>query len=431
MSIFKTKERKLMMQMVYEYYDEFKTSPKENFYDLFKEAEESMSSDLYDRCMNLIGVIMNITGSNHEYILSRINDAIYHFDLEEASVNFASLVKNKKYDEAIGEILKTIRKPRAIEEPYYDFFKDTSYIQERVRDNRYKMLTNIKSLDSIIGGFRQKWLVTLLGATKSGKTWFLIEMAIQAVLQGLNVLFISLEMGKEQIDERFDMAVGFMASNPKGECEILHKINDTYVKQKDIRPSIYNIDEVVKQRRKFKRIGNGGIRIVAFNRGRLNYQDIDRIIDELEERDGFYIDVLITDYLGIMKATEPGQNKKQIIGENCLGLKEIAAMRNIISISAMQGNRRAMESRIFHSYLVADDIDTIFNSDLVLAICQTEIEEKNNQARMYIANYRHGRQHLQIGIYRDLEIGQFSIDEFEIKEKTGMEDQNLQAGVDF
>ena len=90
-----------------------------------------------------------------------------------------------------------------------------------------------------------------------------------------------------------------------------------------------------------------------------------------------------------------------------------------------------MESRIFHSYLVADDIDTIFNSDLVLAICQTETEEKNNQARMYIANYRHGRQHLQIGIYRDLEIGQFSIDEFTIKEKTGMEDQDMQAGVDF
>jgi replicative DNA helicase len=373
---------------------------------------------------------MEITGSNPDYILSRINDAIYHFDLEEASVNFASLIKNQKYDDAIADMLKVIRKPRAIEEPYYDFFKDQTYIQERTRDNRYKMQTDIKTLDSIIGGFRQKWLITLLGATKSGKTWFLIEMAIQGVLQGLNVLFISLEMGKEQIDERFDMAIGWMTTNPNGEVEMMHKVNDTYVKQKDIRPSIYNLDEVTKQRRKFRKIGNGGLQIVAFNRGRINYMDVDRIIDELEERKGFYVDVVIVDYLGIMKNTQPGQTKKERIGENCLGLKEIAAMRNIIALSAMQGNRRAMESRIFHSHLVADDIDTIFNSDLVLAICQTEIEEKNNQARMYIANYRHGRQHLQIGIYRDLEVGQFSIDEFEIKEKSST-DNDMEAGVDF
>jgi hypothetical protein len=97
----------------------------------------------------------------------------------------------------------------------------------------------------------------------------------------------------------------------------------------------------------------------------------------------------------------------------------------------MQGNRKAMTAKIFHSYLVADDIDTIFNSDLVLAICQTDIEEKESKARLYIANYRHGKQHGSVGIYRDLSIGQFAVDEFEIKEDWGNASGDDEAGIEW
>ncbi|GAF81840.1 unnamed protein product, partial [marine sediment metagenome] len=75
-------------------------------------------------------------------------------------------------------------------------------------------------------------------------------------------------------------------------------------------------------------------------------------------------------------------------------------------------------------------IDTIFNSDLVMAICQTEIEEKESKARIYIANYRHGNQHGQIGIFRDLSIGQFAVAEFEIKENWG-ETNDGEAGIEW
>jgi replicative DNA helicase len=253
----------------------------------------------------------------------------------------------------------------------------------------------------------------------------LIELALVAVWQGLNVLFISLEMGKSQIDERLDMAVGFMTSNPNGEAEILRKVNNDYIKVTEKTDSIYEIDKVIKARNRYKKISGGHLEVVAFNRGRLNYLDIDRILDELEEKKGLYFDTVVIDYLGIMKETSPKQNKKEKISENSIGLKEIAGTRNMLVISAMQGNRKAMSAKIFKSNLVADDIDTIFNSDLVLAICQTDIEEKEGKARIYIANFRHGKQHGSVGIYRDLSIGQFSIDNFEIKEIATEDDEEL------
>jgi replicative DNA helicase len=428
---FKTKDRKHLIQIIYDYYDDYKEAPKENFFDIFKEYEDSISNDLYDRCMNLIGVLKDITGSNGEYILTKINDAMYHFQLEEASIEFAGLIKAKKYDDATGIILEAIKRPRQIEEPYYNYLSDRGFISDRLREDRYKMKTRIEGLDKLIGGLRNKWLVTTLGATKAGKTWFLIEMAVSAIFQGLNVLFISLEMGKEQIDERLDMSVGFMTSSPKGEAEVLKSVGDTYIKTLETIDSIYNVQKVVKNRERLRKISGGNLEVVAFDRGRLNCHDINRILDELEEKKGFYTNILIVDYLGIMKETETGQNKKDRISENSIGLKEIAATRNLISISAMQGNRRAMTAKIFHSYLVADDIDTIFNSDLVLAICQTDIEEKESKARIYIANYRHGKQHGSVGIYRDLSIGQFAVDEFEIKEDWANATDEDVAGMEW
>ena len=428
---FKTKDRKHLIQIIYDFYDDYKKAPKENFFDIFKEYEDTITNDLYERCMNLVGVLKDITGSNGEYILAKINDAMFHFQLEEASIEFAGLIKAKQYDDATGVILEAIKRPRQIEEPYYNYVSDRAFIGDRLREDRYLMKTRIDGLDKLIGGLRNKWLVTTLGATKAGKTWFLIEMAVAAMFQGLNVLFVSLEMGKEQIDERLDMAVGFMTSSPKGEAEILRSMGDTYIKTLETIDSIYDVQKVIKNKERLKKISGGNLEVVAFDRGRLNYHDINRILDELEEKKGFYTNILIVDYLGIMKETEAGQSKKDRISENCLGLKEIAATRNLISCSAMQGNRKAMTAKVFHSYLVADDIDTIFNSDLVLAICQTDIEEKESKARLYIANYRHGKQHGSVGIYRDLSIGQFAVDEFEIKEDWGNASSEDEAGLEW
>jgi hypothetical protein len=240
-------------------------------------------------------------------------------------------------------------------------------------------------------------------------------------------------MGKDQIDERFDMAVSFASSFQTSEAqETMRKgpKEGEWVKTLEPLPSVYNIDLVSANRRKLSKISNGGLKIMAFNRGRINYTDVDTVLDELKEQDNWIADVVVVDYLGIMKETAPQQSKKERIGENCIGLKELAAKRNLIVFTAMQGNRKAMTAEVFHSHLVADDIDTIFNSDLVAAICQTKLEEQQNKYRFYIANYRHGKQHGMIGMVRDLNIGQVCVGTYPIIEKTAA-DEGKVAGVDM
>lgn len=433
LEIFKVREKRTLMQIIYNYYDEYQKAPQDNFIDLFEEQAEGLQSDLIDRCVDLLDLLGGITGSNAEYILNRIRDAIQHFKMEEAIVECAALVKKGKYEEVKPIILKAMQTPDELDVPYYDLLNDMTFIKSRLDGPQYQMKSKIPDLDKMIGGFKDKWLITLLGATKGGKTWWLIEMALTAVLQGLNVLFVSLEMGKEQIDERFDMAISFASSSQTHEQqETMRKgpKEGEWVKTKENLDSIYNINLMIANRRKIQKISGGSLRVMAFNRGRLNYTDIDAILDELVEQSGWVANVVIVDYLGIMKETAPGQTKKERIGENCIGMKELAAKRNIIAFSAMQGNRKAMTAEVFHSHLVADDIDTIFNSDLVMALCQTKLEEAANKYRLYIANYRHGKQHQMIGMVRDLTIGQVCVGTYPIVERVPGE-ENLNAGVDM
>lgn len=426
--IFKTKEKRLFVEMIYEYYDEFNKSPQENFFDLFDERKEKLTDDQYNRCVDLINLLTQITGSNWEYVQQRIKDAIMHYQMEEAIVECAAKVKSGEYDAVKGIILKAMKEPENFDPAYYDFFHDNMWMHTRVEGKTYRMLSGIKDLDKMIGGFKDKWLVTLLGATKSGKTWWLIEIAISAVFQGLNVLFVSLEMGKEQIDERFDMTMAFASSSTENKVSTMRQVDNKWVAINENVPNIFDLNFIRKEREKFKNISGGSLKIMAFDRGRVNFQNIEVALDELEEREGWICNVLVVDYLGIMKETQPGQTKKERISENCLGLKELSGKRNILCFSAMQGNRKAMTAETFHSHLVADDIDTIFNSDLVLALCQTKVEELSNKYRMYIANYRHGKQHGMIGMVRDLTVGQVCVGTYEIKEKVNDEGE---AGEDY
>lgn len=428
--IFKTREKQFLIDIVFSYYDEYKCAPKDNFYDIFKEHESRIGQDLYERCINLIGVLRDISGSNPEYILNTLHDATKHFRLEEASVEFAKFIKNGKYDEAKTCILKAMQEPEIIRESY-DYFTDTTFIEKRIQEKRYKMVSGISHLDRIIGGYNPPWVITLLGSKNSGKSWGLIETALQGVMQGLNVTYISLEMNKEQVDERFDMSIGFMSNGQNKNPETMKKVGEKWIKVKDKLDSIYDIGKVIKNKQRMSRNFGGKLRVFAFNRGRMNWQDIESHLDLLEQRDGYITELLVVDYLGLMRETVQGQNKKERISENCLGLKDTAGRKNLIVATAMQGNRLAMQAKIFKSYMIADDIDTIFHSDLVLAICQTPVEELRNQHRIYIANFRHGIQHRQVGVIRDLTIGQMALDSFELKdEEKGANDEKV-IGVDF
>lgn len=426
--IFKTKERIFLCNLIYQYYDEYKRAPKDDFLPIFEEEKENMSDSLYDRCMSIINFMKGIKKSNSVFVLNNIHKALRHFGIEEAIVQAAQLIKAKHYEDAKTVFLNALKKPEEIVQTHYDYFKDKTYIQDRLEGNTYKMKTLIKGIDKLIGGFNPTWLITILGATKSGKTKWLVELTIAAAQQGLKVLFISLEMSKVEIDKSFDMAIGALGDKPNEKVETYIDRNGQWAKVKLSVPTIYDLDIVAEYRKRMAKQG-GKIIIADRSSGKFNYRDIDALIDEIQELHGIIFDVTVVDYLGEMGATEKGQKKKERISANTTGLKGLAKDRNMIVFSAMQGNRKAMRADTFTSDLVSDAIEPIFVSDLVPAICQNEEEEKRDIYRWYIAEYRHGPKHTSVSLLKDLNVGQIVLGEMEpvkIKKKKFLKGKDLE-----
>lgn len=412
----KLKEKIVLLELIYDYYDQFKQAPQDDFFILFEEEKENISEALYTKCKRIIKNIKEIKSNNSEYVLNNIQKALKHFAIEEAIIKAAQLCKAKQYDEAKGIFLKSLRDHDNIKPTYYDFYSDKTYIPERIEGKKYKFKTLVKPVDDMIGGINPPWVVVILGATKGGKTKWLIEFAIASQVQGLNTLFVSLEMNKEQIDAAFDQAIGFLGDKPGQKIETMKYKKGQWCKVKMEVPTIYDLEKVAKSRKALR--ANGGRLVVSDQTGiKFNYLNLEALIDEIEQREGIIFDMVVIDYLGEMGKTEKQQKTKERIAANVTGIKAVGKEKNLIMITAEQGNRKAMRSDVFHSDLVADAIEPIWISDLVLAICQSEEEEKENLYRLFVAEYRHGEKHKIVTLVRDLAIGQIALGEGKLKKK--------------
>jgi replicative DNA helicase len=408
--IFKTKEKIFLFKLVRNYFREYKEAPKDHFYELFENEKKSLSEKSQKIALEVLETISEITHTNEQYLLNKLSEAVAYIEFEDALIEAAQLHKRKKLGEAKATILKAMRTPEHIKSSYYNFLQDESYVESRFGGKQYKMRTMIKELDNLIGGLNPGWLITILAPTKFGKTKLLLELCVAAILQGLNVLFVSLEMNRNEIDNALDQAIGFLGDRPGEAIDTMayNKIKKEWYKTKKVVDTIFDLDIVSRNRKALGRFG-GKLFISDQSNGRFNCYDQEALIEQIQNEEEVIFDVIATDYLGEMGSTNKGQKKKERISENTSGLKSNAKLRNIIQLTAQQIQRSAGKLKRFQSDAVADAIEPIWVSDLILAMMATPKEERENQYRIEVAEYRHGDKHGVVSIVKDLRRGAIAL----------------------
>lgn len=408
---FRSPVRKKVARLLFDYFDDYREAPGEHFYDLFDEFIETISGKNQELYIKYIGTIKDIDEVNEEYLLDKIFEAARHIRIEESVIAAAKLVKDKDYDQAQSVILDAFKDPQTSVFQYTDYFEHRDDIISRHSEEPFLMKTLIPSMDRIIGGIRRKEVVVWLGTPKAGKTYGLINMAHAALLQGLVVVFVSLELHRHRITGRMDQAIAFLSGSKEDTSEVMAYERGKWRKIRKRVKTIYDVEEVDRGRNILQKYG-GKLIVASAPPNTKNYRDIELFLDELQIYQKIIPDVICVDYLRNMKATAPGQSRKEMIGGNCQGLVKIAAERNCVVHTAQQGNRKAMSSAVLKPDMIADDIDPIGYVDLVPAICQTDEEERRNEARIYLAIVREGAKGAQIKVKRDLARGQFWLEDW-------------------
>ena len=212
------------------------------------------------------------------------------------------------------------------------------------------------------GGLPQKTLNIALAGTGVGKSLFMCHMAASVLMQGKNVLYVTMEMAEERIAERID------ANLMNITMDELHEL-----------PKKMFTDRLAKIQKKT----NGKLIIKEYPTASAHTGHFRSLIKELALKKSFKPDIIFIDYLNICASSRFKGNANvgsyfyiKAIAEELRGL----AVENIVPIvSATQTTRSGFSSSDIGLEDTSESFGLPATADLMFALISTEELEDLNQ----------------------------------------------------
>lgn len=261
-----------------------------------------------------------------------------------------------------------------------DYFEELeARIERRTkrRSQRYPLLF-IDPLDNLVHAVAPGHVGLLLAPYKRGKTLGLIWISLAYTLQKLNVLHITLEDLKEDVEDRYDAAV---TSLP------VKKLKDM---PKTLRTRFL----------RYKRLVRSRLRIYDGSEGAVGIGDIESLI--LQERDkGFLVDAVVIDYDDEITPPRRLEQRRFEFAEIYRGLKNLATKYGVILWTAAQTQRGTAHLKILSGDKAAEDISKLRKVTFALSLGQGDWGE--DSIYLWVAGHRTDRMHVGCNIMTNKE----------------------------
>ena len=206
------------------------------------------------------------------------------------------------------------------------------------------------------GGLPRKTLNIALAGTGVGKSLFMCHVAANAMTQGRNVLYITLEMAEERIAERIDAN---LLNVPIDQLENLTKDM--------LKTKVNNI----------KMKGNGKLIIKEYPTGQANTSHFRALLNELKLKRNFIPEIIFVDYLNIcgsarMKSMGGSINSYTYIKAIAEEMRGLAVEFNVPIVSATQTTRAGFSSSDPGLEDTSESFGLPATADLMFALIATE-----------------------------------------------------------
>lgn len=239
-----------------------------------------------------------------------------------------------------------------------DFLNYESHIQ--IKEETFS--TGYKFLDLCLsGGYKKKTLVTLLGRQKSGKSLWMSNLASEIIKLGKNVAFITLEMSEKSVIKRISsnlLNINISEFDEISRNEILMK------------------NKLMKFKKKYESslLGLGSLFIKEFPTSSASTIDIENYVKKLEEVNKLKIDLLVVDYINIMKNWRNANSENTYLKIKTIAedLRAIAVRNDLTILTATQTIRKNGVTSDLQAEDVSESIGLISTVDALFGIIQDE-----------------------------------------------------------
>jgi replicative DNA helicase len=213
-----------------------------------------------------------------------------------------------------------------------------------------------------------------------GKSLYLVNQGVQALMQNKKVLYISLEMSEDKIAQRFDSVMTLIAQKKlKQSLGLLQK-----------RLGLFN-----------ENFPNSQLMIKEFPTGLANINDVRSLLVQLRNYEDFAPDVILIDYLELLRPTRDGLAEYQAQQRISEELRGLAVESNVLVWTATQTNRQGRAVKLITDSELADAYGKIRTCDYAISLNQSEEEFDEGQMRCYVMKSRNGKQRFVVPLTID------------------------------
>ena len=320
-------------KFIHEYSQEYKTLPEVEI------VNAKTGSNLLSAA--------DIDPKHFEWFLDEYEAFSRHKELESAILKSADMLEKGEYGSVEGMIKEAVQ-IGLTRDMGTDYFEDPKARLQALKDNNGVMPTGWKNFDKkLFGGFNRGELNIFAGGSGAGKSLFLQNLACNYVEQGMNCVYITLELSENLTAMRMDAMM-------------------TDTSTRDIYKDLDTIDLKVKMKAK----ESGSLRIKYIASGATAI-DVRAYIKEFEIQSGKVCDVILIDYLDLLmpinKRVSPSDLfvKDKYVSEE---LRNLAVDTNAILITASQLNRASVEEIEFDHSHISGGLSKIQTADNVIGI---------------------------------------------------------------
>lgn len=443
-----------------DYFDMYHKAPKIHIADIFDIEKEEMDRaeiELIDLLLENVNVNYMETGINDQYILDQTIKYFRKREIEILANNLVKYIEFNKVDKAEDAILNYRKVAKATSGWYNPFI--SKYIEDVFDDSNQGIFQFPGELGKLIGPIERDWFVAIIGKFKTGKSWWLQEIAFLALMERLKVAFFSLEMQRKGVDKRLYQRITAFSEggeevaypvfdckrNQSGQCEKSERTNEySLLDENDekpefdsqllyrpcvacrekypedfeldswfetIKPSEFNAKQVRKRVSVFTNMYSQNLRVKCYPRFTASLSDIIRDLEILEESEDFIPDVIIIDYADILKP-ETKSEGTDALDDIWKKLASLAAVKHSILFTASQGNRGSLNKKTMTEEDMAGWIGKLGHVDIFMAINRTDMEKKAGMTRIGLLAHRHRDYNPmnQCTVLQNYSIGQVDLD---------------------
>ena len=361
---FTTREYKIVFLEIHEYISQYDALPSLNALSIECQERTDLTEDQFKTIKEVLSELSN-EKSEYNWLVDTTEKwcqerAIYLSLME--SVKIADGQDSKRDKGAIPEILSQALGVSFDQNVGHDYIANSDDRFDFYHRKEDKIPFDLSYLNKITkGGLPNKTLNVALAGTGVGKSLFMCHMAAATLLQGRNVLYITLEMAEEKIAERIDANL----------------LNIPIQKLADL-PNVMFASKVKNLSKKTQ----GKLIIKEYPTAAAHVGHFKSLISDLALKKSIKPDIIFIDYLNICASQRyKGSivNSYTYVKAIAEELRGLAVEANVPIVSATQTTRSGFGSSDVDLTDTSESFGLPATADLMFALISTEELEEANQ----------------------------------------------------